>query len=271
MNKATKEITPVEYSTAAVKVLHLTIEPDNTCFQLHWHDRIEIIRVKKGQMLLQCQNNTLKLKEGEMTVFPPKMVHGGRADDKGVEYDVLMFDLKTFYNQTDVCKRFFSTLSDGSAKFERIISDRETVSCADQICSSADLDSLEIIALVYKLISLLFKKHICEIRPECNTKIKLVIDFIEKNYKQDINTKTISEKFGYSSEHLCRKFKEATGITPMSYLRICRLEQSLKMIKSDEYSISEVALECGFSDANYFTRCFKSRYSLSPKQYKNKA
>ena len=98
MNKASKEITPVEYSTAAVKILHFKIKPHTTCFQLHWHDRVEIIRVKKGQMVLQCYNNTVKLKEGEMILFTPKTAHGGYTDDEEVEYDVLMFDLKMFYN-----------------------------------------------------------------------------------------------------------------------------------------------------------------------------
>lgn len=271
MNKASKEITPVEYSTAAVKILHFKIKPHTTCFQLHWHDRVEIIRVKKGQMVLQCYNNTVKLKEGEMILFTPKIAHGGYTDDEEVEYDVLMFDLKMFYNQTDVCNHFFSAFFDGDAKFETVICNSETISCIDKICNSTDHGSLEIIALVYKLISLLFKKHLYKLSPDSNTKIKLIIDYIEENYKLDIGTKTLSKKFGYSSEHFCRKFKESTGITPMTYLKIYRLEQSLKMIKSNEYSISEIALECGFLDANYFTRCFKAYYGVPPKHYKNKS
>ena len=220
--------------------------------------------------MIQCGSNTLKVKAGEMALFPPKTLHGGRSEEEEVEYDVLMFDLKMFLNQTDVCNHFFQACLNGGAKFEDIISNSETIACTDKICSSADHGSLEIIALVYKLMSLLFKNHLCMLDPKANAKIRLIIDYIEKNYKLDISTKTISEKFEYSSEHFCRKFKESVGITPMAYLKIYRLERALKMIKDNEHSISEIALECGFSDANYFTRCFRSYYGVPPKHYKNK-
>ena len=132
--------------------------------------------------MIQCGSNTLKVKAGEMALFPPKTLHGGRSEEEEVEYDVLMFDLKMFLNQTDVCNHFFQACLNGGAKFEDIISNSETIACADKICSSADHGSLEIIALVYKLISLLFKNHLCMLDPKANAKIRLIIDYIEKNY-----------------------------------------------------------------------------------------
>ena len=270
MDKALREVIPVKYSSAAVKILNFKIKPHTICFKLHWHNRVEFIRVKKGQMMIQCCSNTLKLKAGEMALFPPKTVHGGFSEKAAVEYDVLMFDLKKFLNQTDVCNHYFQAFLNGDAKFEIIISNGETVACVDKICSNIDQNSLEIVALVYNLIALLFKNHLYKLDPKANAKIRSIIDYIEENYTLDLSTKTISKKFGYSSEHFCRKFKESIGITPMAYLRICRLEQALKMIKNNEHSISEIALECGFSDANYFSRCFKSYYGVPPKHYRNK-
>ena len=269
MNDLRKETTPVKYTAAAIKVLHFKCKSNFPCFTLHWHDRIEIIRVKKGMLLIECYGDTIPLKAGEMIVFTPRMSHKGYTADEEVEYDVLMFDLRAFYNQTAICNNLFPPLFNGNAKFQTIISDGETISCIDEICNSNTPDSLIIISLVYKLIYLLFKKHLYEIIPEPKTKIKLIIDYIEENYALELNTATISKKFGYSAEHFCRIFKKATGITPMTYLRIFRLEQSLKMIKKNEYSISEIAAQCGFYDANYFTRCFKAHYGVPPKYYKS--
>lgn len=271
MNKAIKETTPVEYSGAAVKILHFKFDSNSKCFNLHWHERVEIIRVKKGRIMLNSYGNTLQLKEGDMIVFTPRMAHEGYTVDDEVEYDVLMFDLKMFYNQTAVCNQILPAFVDGRAKFETIIYDVDTISCVDQICNSKDADSLEIISLIYKLIYLLFEKHLREFSAEPNIKLKPIIDYIEENYSLDISTATISKKFGYSAEHFCRVFKEATGITPMKYLRIYRLEQSLKMIKANEYTIGEIASQCGFYDANYFTRCFKALYGVPPRRYKPQA
>ncbi len=86
----------------------------------------------------------------------------------------------------------------------------------------------------------------------------------------ELTISAMSDKFGYSSEHFCRKFKEATGITPMTYLKIYRLEQALKKIKHSECSIGEIAAQCGFNDANYFTRCFKAHYGAPPRLYRAK-
>lgn len=267
MNNATKETTPVIYSDAAVKTLHFKREVNTLCFNLHWHDRIEILRVRKGEMTLECYQNTFTLKEGDMIFITPKMSHKGYTVNEGVDYDVLMFDLQTFYNKTGVCNRLFPILFDGSAKFEPVIYDNETVACVDDICNSKDLDSLEIVALVYKLIHLMFKKHLYKITDSPKTNINFAIDFIEENYMHDINNDMLSQKLGYCTEHFCRKFKETTGITPMTYLKIFRLEKSVQILKMKQYTISEIALKCGFCDANYFTRCFKTHYGLSPKKY----
>lgn len=267
MDKGLKELTQVEYSLAAVKVLHFNVAPYSTCFSLHWHDRIELIRVKNGRIRLQCYNDTITLNEGEVILFSPNVVHGGVTEALGVEYDVLMFDLRMFFNQTEICEGIFSAILDGSAKFETVIGNRETVSCVDRICNGTDPDSLEMISLVYRLLFLLFETHLCKIGPKSSTKIKQIIDYMEENYMLDLSTATLSKEFNYCGEHFCRIFKQAVGIPPMMYLRIYRLQQSLKLLESKEYTIGEIAIKCGFNDGNYFSRCFKAHFGVPPRDY----
>ncbi len=268
MKSITKELATVKYSAAAVKILHFCVENHSPCFTLHWHDRVEIIRIKKGNMTVEYCGNTILLKKDEMIVFSPRMAHKGYTTDSYVEYDVLMFDIRSFYNETAVCLETLPPIFDGSAKFETVISQKETVSCADEICNNKNPNSLEITSLVYKLIYLLFKNHLTALSTEPKSSAIQIIDYIEENFTLDLSTATLSRKFGYSTEHFCRKFKEAIGITPMTYLKIFRLEQALKKIKSGGQSISEIAAQCGFTDANYFTRCFKAHYGVPPKFYR---
>lgn len=265
-----KELTRVEYSAAAVKTLHFCIEKQFLCFTLHWHDRMEIIRIKKGNMTVEYCGDTFSLKAGEMIAFLPRMAHKGYTTDSSVEYDVLMFDVKSFLNETAVCREVLTQIFDGNAKFEAVISKKETVECVDAICNNKNLHTLEITSLVYKFLYLLYENHLTEINKNQKTSATQFIDYIEENFALDLNTAMISKKFGYSPEHFCRKFKEATGITPMTYLKIYRLEQALKKIKSGEQNISEIAAQCGYYDANYFTRCFKAHYGVPPKHYRPK-
>lgn len=58
----------------------------------------------------------------------------------------------------------------------------------------------------------------------------------------------------------------------MTYLKIYRLELAYKKIKNSDTTISNIATECGFPNANYFTRCFKKHFGFPPTKYiKNQA
>ena len=71
MTKATRELEAVQYSAAAVKPLSFCIPPFTRCFALHWHDRVEIIRVKSGELTVECGGSTVRLHADEMMVFAP--------------------------------------------------------------------------------------------------------------------------------------------------------------------------------------------------------
>ena len=94
-----------------------------------------------------------------------------------------------------------------------------------------------------------------------------MICYIEENAAQEISIDMLCRKFGYTAAHLCRKFKNATGLSPMTYLKIYRLELAQKKLENRTTGISDIATECGFSDANYFTRCFKKHFGVPPIQY----
>ncbi len=87
---------------------------------------------------------------------------------------------------------------------------------------------------------------------------------------EDIASAGISEKFGYDQSYFCRLFKSAVGVRPTEYIRVLRLEKARRMLQNKEISISKIALECGFSDVNYFTRCFRKHYEITAGDYRKK-
>ena len=271
MNFADKELTPVEYSAAAVKVLHHNIEPHAICFRTHWHERIEIIRLIEGEMQVDFGSAALKLNEGELVIFPPRTPHRAFAGDNGVRYDVLMFDVRSFYNDTAVCQSVLPAIFDGRVKFGATTKDADIISCVDTICNAADQGSLEITAYLYRLLHLLFSKCLIEHKTQVsNNSVKEITDYIEQNFAENLSTDGLSSRFGYTPSHFCRKFKEATGLTPIMYIKIFRLERACKMIKKGESNIGDIAARCGFDDANYFARCFKAHFGVPPTFYKAK-
>lgn len=265
-----KELAQVCYNTAAVKVSNFKVPMKQICFRIHWHERMEFILVRKGEMYIDSGNTIRKLHAGELAIFPPKMPHRGRTLDSVVDYDVIMFDIRSFYNDTELCKTYLPTIYDGRAIFTTVTSEPNTIDCFNEICQNAKNDFLDTTANIYRFIFLLFKHSLVELRERTvqENSVMSIIEYIEENYNQNITTATISEEFGYTSTHLCYKFRKAIGLSPMKYLNIYRLEKAYKLLKNGEQNISEIAFRCGFSDANYFTRCFKDHFGKAPSQFR---
>ena len=269
MLKFKKELTPVAYNAAAISVRHFVTREGQYCFRTHWHERMELIRVLRGEMHVTCGADTVKLCQGDMAIFSPKMPHRGYAK-REVEYDVLMFDVRSFYNNSEVSQKYLPAIFDGRAKFELLTSDVEIIKCFDEICSKEEKDSLEVTAYIYRFMHLLYKNTLLDFSDQMRRSdmIMEMIEYIENNFDHELTTATICEHFGYSAEHFCRKFKGATGLTPMNYLKIYRMEEAYKLLKMGERNVGKIAEQCGFSDSNYFTRCFRAHFGMPPSQLK---
>lgn len=78
-----------------------------------------------------------------------------------------------------------------------------------------------------------------------------------------------AKKIGVSYEYMRHCFKEEIGRTPLEYLTVIRLEQAKRYLTASRfYSVSDIAFLCGFSDAYYFSRCFKKHIGVSPYKYR---
>lgn len=67
-----------------------------------------------------------------------------------------------------------------------------------------------------------------------------------------------------SRANLFRKLKATTGFSASAFTRDIRIRQAADMLRRKEYTINEVATRVGFSDPNYFSRCFKEVYGVTP-------
>ena len=94
-------------------------------------------------------------------------------------------------------------------------------------------------------------------------------DIVIKEIKNDsLNSYYLSNQISISQSQLYRKIKALTGETPTTFIRDIRLKKSLSLLHSDEYNISQVAYEVGFSNPSYYSRAFQKKYGKSPRQYR---
>ncbi|MBR6629163.1 MAG: response regulator [Bacteroidaceae bacterium] len=84
----------------------------------------------------------------------------------------------------------------------------------------------------------------------------------------DFNVEMLADKMHASSSKLYRHIRTLTGYSTQSYILRMRMERAKELLATTNNSISEVAMRCGFYDAAYFTRVFRSFHGCTPSQMK---
>ncbi len=88
-------------------------------------------------------------------------------------------------------------------------------------------------------------------------KISSAIDYMEKNYPEEISVNHLANKADMASSTFRRIFKQTTGLTPTDFLIHLRIEKAAKMILQKNVKITDASLASGFWNSSYFTRKFK--------------
>lgn len=269
-----KELTPVLYNADGLKIIKWdNLPPNFLIFNMHWHERIEFILVTSGSFHFRLKNYETILSENQLAIVPPGQLHYGMAKENGVSFKTLMFDISTFYTKLPATERFLKPIVEQKVTFKPWTDHSEIIALIKSIMKDTlledPLSSLSKIGKIYELISLLYQHCMTEeeMKPLSTTHFQDVLDYINEHFTEDISSAELSKRFGYSEGYFCRQFKTVTGLTPMIYIRILRLEKAREMLKNRQFSFSEIAMHCGFSNANYFTRCFKSHFDLTPSEY----
>jgi AraC family transcriptional regulator len=102
-------------------------------------------------------------------------------------------------------------------------------------------------------------------------RIRRAQDFMRENLTNGISLKEIADAAGdVSPYHFSRLFKQATGYSPYQFLIECRVLTAQQLLRAKrELSLGEIAFRCGFADQSAFTRCFRQRTGLTPKQFRD--
>ncbi|WP_027329147.1 GlxA family transcriptional regulator [Marinimicrobium agarilyticum] len=92
--------------------------------------------------------------------------------------------------------------------------------------------------------------------------------WLQDNYPRAISLAQVAQRFGFSSRTLNRRFKAATGQTPLEYLQEIRINNARDLLKTSNLTIGEIADKVGYQDTGYFTTLFKKQLSTTPREYR---
>ena len=99
-------------------------------------------------------------------------------------------------------------------------------------------------------------------------KLKQALEYMNVHLSENISLATIADELGISQYYFCRLFKQSTGMTPHAYLIQQRVERSKQLLRLKEYSMLDIAIECGFANPSHFAKWFRRYTGISPKQFR---
>lgn len=99
--------------------------------------------------------------------------------------------------------------------------------------------------------------------------IEKIAEYLDNNFSESIEFKSLAVRFGISYTYLSTIFKKHKEMTPMKYLLTVRVNKAKEFIESDsEITFKQVAELVGYNDPHYFSRIFRSMTGLTPSEYR---
>lgn len=112
--------------------------------------------------------------------------------------------------------------------------------------------------------------QLTEITPMINVHVANAIQFMNANYKTPITVQDVANAVYISGKYLRELFKKEMGRSVQQYLTWLRLGSAKMLLAGTEYTISEAAMLSGFKEYRNFVRLFKTRFGITPSEYREK-
>ena len=101
-----------------------------------------------------------------------------------------------------------------------------------------------------------------------NPYVVQAIDYINSNYMHSISVSDIAERIGISRTYLNRLFKLEYNMPAQEFLMDFRMRKAEFFLLNTSRPVKEIARDTGYQDQLVFSKAFKKRFDLSPKQYR---
>lgn len=239
------------------------------------HENVEIKCFYEGTATLLIESQTIRVKAGDVVVINPYEFHAivDTGEEKG-KYHLFMLPLDYFSGEPalDLQKLFFVE----EKRFRTLFSDGRMfdllMQAAEEAQQKQEASDLMIKSLLMAFFALLLRNGITQAERSAPEKSELrlysviepALRCIKNEYRRELTVEELAKKCNVSKHYFCRVFKAVTRKSAMEYLRSFRLQVANILLSNTKSSISEIAACCGFESANYFSRCYKQYYGVSP-------
>ena len=283
---------PSEFPLAVRRVhtdpAHTPSHPHDLTEVEHHHDFCELVIVTCGSAQHRLEGNDFPVTTGDVFLLQGQQSHYFH-DRKNLDLINIMYDPE----QIDLPENELRKLPGYCAMFilepayrhrhrfaSRLHLTQIPLARAEQVAAEMEKESTEkadgyAVALRAKLMELivyLSRAYNTTETTEAQALLRVghVIGALENNFSKDWKLDDLLKISGMSRSNLMRVFRKATGQPPVDYLIRLRIQKSMRLLCSADMSVTEIALETGFNDSNYFSRQFHKIIGESPTAYRKR-
>lgn len=94
--------------------------------------------------------------------------------------------------------------------------------------------------------------------------------WLASHYAQSNIIQIMAERSGLKERSFKRRFRKATGMSPIDYVHALRVEEAKHMLEASDMHIEVIAMELGYEDASFFRRLFRRRVGMTPSEYRKR-
>lgn len=270
-----------------IAIHHLSYEEGiDNFFYLHWHYEFEFVFVEEGAMVYTIEDKEYCIMAGEGLFIHSNKLHSARSlNGMKCEACVVLFHTNLFdnNNQGATYSKFIYPILNGEMEFQihfrceekwqqevmNIIREMD-----DFKYESFSENELLLKSKLFQVWHLCYKNSITATsqgRKNRNYKLERmepVLDYIHKNYKEEISLINLANILPMSEGQFCHSFKDVMNISPIAYVIRYRILQSCTLLTETDWKIADIARNVGFNNISYFNREFIKAIGCSPSKYR---
>ncbi len=251
----------------------------------HWHDELEYAIVTQDEPLFCMENARFHLRPGDCIFVNSGALHamenvpGQRGEmHSAVFHPRLVGSMDSLFWQQLVQP----LLKDAALQYLILRSEVEwqaqVIDCLDRVWHAMRDEPEDYENLVRYLLSgaLRLINRNCEIDAKLPSeqerldagRIRAMLTYVEENFADELTVDAIARSASISNSVCLRCFHQVLGMTPIQYVKQFRLEKAAQQLNGSKCSVKEIALACGFNDVSYFTKSFREKMGVTPKEYR---
>jgi AraC-like DNA-binding protein len=269
----------VNFKTNTKLRLYVNNECEN--YPNHWHIPLEIIMPTKSDYRVACSKTVFTLREGDILIINPGVVHSMEAPLIG-ERLIFQADVTLLYGMRElettlsfIAPALLITSEESPSTHIRIR--QLLLSIKEEYFAEASLSEASIYSKLIEMFVLIGRNyspnahcfhHKNSKQREYTERFLFICNYINEHCGEDLTLDEISDLSGFSKYHFSRLFKQFTNVSFYRYLNNKRIAYAENLLMNDELTITEIALQCGFSSLSSFIRMFKIVKNCTPTEFK---